>query len=237
MIAPTARPAVVRVASAAFCVWPVTSGTCTCAGPLETNTVTGLPTCTTIPADGSVETTWPCATFALDCSCVVGLKPALRSLLSAVRRGEPFDGRQRGGAGTGGDEDAHARPLPHFAAARRRLADHHAAGDRGARGRSRRPGRGSRRAGRASATASVWPTTLGTVTLPPEDASSRPSAHQRGDEQQHRSPTAASAARAVRHPRAGGRSHRRARRPAAAAARRTPGTARPRPVPCPAARA
>ena len=84
VIAPSARPAVVRFASASFCVWPVTSGTCTWAGPLETNTVTGLPTCTTIPADGSVEITCPCATFALDCSCVFGLKPTLRSSLSAA---------------------------------------------------------------------------------------------------------------------------------------------------------
>ena len=89
VIAPTAKPAVVRVASAAFCVCPVTSGTCTWAGPLETDTVTGLPTCTTIPADGSVEITCPCATFALDCSCVVGLKPALRSLLSAAAAVSP----------------------------------------------------------------------------------------------------------------------------------------------------
>ncbi len=42
---PTTSPAFVSVASAADWDWPITSGTLTGAGPLETSTVTGLPSC------------------------------------------------------------------------------------------------------------------------------------------------------------------------------------------------
>src|SRR5260370_33084064 len=49
--APSCRPALVSVASAADCDWPTTSGTLTGAGPLETGTTTGLPGRASVPAD------------------------------------------------------------------------------------------------------------------------------------------------------------------------------------------
>src|SRR5207244_7984822 len=51
------------------------SGTRTCMGPLETSTVTALPTSETVPAGGSVPITRPCAIDALGWDFVAGLKP------------------------------------------------------------------------------------------------------------------------------------------------------------------
>src|SRR6185437_14566268 len=63
--------------------WPVTSGTETGAGPLETSTSTPLPSCSTVPAGGFVPITFPAATVVLACLVTRGLKPALRSFFSA----------------------------------------------------------------------------------------------------------------------------------------------------------
>jgi hypothetical protein len=59
------------------------------AGPLETNTVTGLPTCTIVPAAGSVLITRPAATVELACELVAGLNPAARRCASACEAGSP----------------------------------------------------------------------------------------------------------------------------------------------------
>src|SRR5438445_7624559 len=69
-IAPTSRPTLVSAASAAVCDSPSTSGTRTCVGPLETSSVTALPTSATVPAGGSVPITRPCAIDALGCDFV-----------------------------------------------------------------------------------------------------------------------------------------------------------------------
>src|ERR1700730_5183580 len=80
---PTVRDALVSVASAAVWDWPVTAGTRTGAGPLDTSTVPGSPTCTSVPADGLVALTRPAGAVEFGCVLVVGLKPALRSRATA----------------------------------------------------------------------------------------------------------------------------------------------------------
>ena len=89
VIAPTSSFALVSVDSAAVWDWPTTSGTPTDAGPLETNTVTWLPTWTSVPAEGLVLMTWPLATVELAWGLVVGTKPAARSFASACEEVSP----------------------------------------------------------------------------------------------------------------------------------------------------
>ena len=86
---PTLRPAPDRAAVAAAWDWPVTSGTLTGAGPLETSTVTALPTLACPPAAGSVPITWPAATVSLLCDWATGWKPRPRSAAKASRRVRP----------------------------------------------------------------------------------------------------------------------------------------------------
>ena len=69
---PTFSPAAASVAVASACVSPVTSGTLTSFGPEDTNTVTGLPTWTSIPAAGLVEMTRPFSTDSLVWFWLVG---------------------------------------------------------------------------------------------------------------------------------------------------------------------
>ena len=59
-------------------------------GPLETNTVTGLPASSGTPCEGSVEITLPLATDALERLCTLGLKCACSSLCSACALVRPL---------------------------------------------------------------------------------------------------------------------------------------------------
>src|SRR5580704_15609373 len=79
----TFRPDSASVAVALACDSPVTSGTLTSWGPLDTNTVTGPPTCTAVSAGGSVAITRPLPTELLDWLWVVGWKPFSRRIFTA----------------------------------------------------------------------------------------------------------------------------------------------------------
>src|SRR5436305_1773412 len=79
VMAPTVRLAAVRIVEAAACVWFVTSGTSTGAGPLEITSATALPGATDAPAAGVWLMIRSFATVALDC---VVIAPTVR--LAAV---------------------------------------------------------------------------------------------------------------------------------------------------------
>jgi hypothetical protein len=72
---PTTRPAPEMAVVAAACVSPITSGTDTFAGPLETTRLTAEPALTEVPATGLSLITLPEATLLLDCVVTV---PATR---------------------------------------------------------------------------------------------------------------------------------------------------------------
>src|SRR5712692_10611688 len=81
----TTRPAASSFFVAASSDIPVTSGTATRSGPLETVTGTVLPTVTCPPPGGLVRMTWPWGTVSLNTSCSAAASPtALRAALASA---------------------------------------------------------------------------------------------------------------------------------------------------------
>src|SRR5215469_5200004 len=69
---------------------PLTSGTLTIFGPLETNSFTRVPAATTLPFCGLVLITIPLGVVALGCSTTVDFSPALVISCSACLTWRPF---------------------------------------------------------------------------------------------------------------------------------------------------
>src|SRR5215469_16832065 len=73
----TWKPLLRNRLSADACGCPLTSGTLTIFGPLETNSFTRVPAATTFPFAGLVLITKPFCTVALGCFTTVDFSPAL----------------------------------------------------------------------------------------------------------------------------------------------------------------
>ena len=91
LLAPTVSSAPVMAALASGCRSPTMAGTLTCLGPLLTVSVTAEPSCTSVPAAGSVLTAWPAGMVALVfCSVAPTTRPAAAMVAVASASARPL---------------------------------------------------------------------------------------------------------------------------------------------------
>ena len=183
MTVPTTSPRVVRVLRQRSATGPSGRAPSTGAGPLETSTVTALPTCSSFPRADSVAITCPLATFALACALRRRLEAGLAQLLFAWRRRSARDVRQRGaGRARRTRRCSHAHPFARLPPAGDWLMTSRSARSRSTRasGDGMRPARRSA----APATCSLCPTTSGTVTVVGLELEQHQREHGGGEEQQ-----------------------------------------------------
>ena len=124
LLAPTVSSASVMAALASGCRSPTMAGTLTCLGPLLTVSVTAEPSCTSVPAAGSVLTAWPAGMVALVfCSVAAHHEAGGRDGGVGVGLGEALDLGHEGERRTGAHGVVHRAAGGHDAVGRRILGE------------------------------------------------------------------------------------------------------------------